>query len=117
MKLYMKVSLIILAFLPFFFHSQPSYAADVNEATQTLTQVLCNVIGVVQGNVGKTISIIIVISLAIGLFLGKVTWGVAVAMGIGILFGANTMVVFLADAGPGASDSDACESKQPQDPN
>ena len=72
---------------------------SVDSASEGITNVLCHVIDVIQGNTGKSISILVIISLAIGLFLGKVTWGVAiaVAVGMGVLFGANTLVGYLAD--------------------
>ena len=68
------------------------------------TSVLCNVIKIAQGNVGKTISILVIISIAIGLFLGKITWGVAIAVsvGLGVLFGANSVVEFIASGKGGA---------------
>ena len=73
--------------------------SSVDSASQGITNVLCHVIEVIQGNTGKSISILVIISLAIGLFLGKVTWGVAiaVAVGMGVLFGANQLVGYLAD--------------------
>jgi type IV secretion system protein VirB2 len=73
--------------------------SSVDSASEGITNVLCHVINIIQGNTGKSISILVIISLAIGLFLGKVTWGVAiaVAVGMGVLFGANTLVGYLAD--------------------
>lgn len=59
-----------------------------------ITNILCNVTNVITGGVGRTIAILIVVSLAIALFLGKVTWGmaIAVAVGMGVLFGAKDLV-------------------------
>ena len=72
----------------------PAVATD---AGQGIANVLCNVIQVAQGATGKTIATLVIISMAIGLFLGKITWGVAiaVAVGMGVLFGANTVVSFV----------------------
>ena len=61
-------------------------------ASDAITKVLCNAINQLTGTVGKSIASLIVISLAIALFLGKVTWGIAVAVGMGILFGATGVV-------------------------
>lgn len=63
---------------------------DNNMAENEITKVLCAVINLIIGPVGRSIAILIVISLAIALFLGKVTWGlaIAVAVGMGLLFGA-----------------------------
>lgn len=64
--------------------------ADSND----IITILCNVIKFITGGIGKTIAIIILISLAISMFLGKVSWGmaIAVAVGMGILFGAPTVI-------------------------
>ena len=80
---------------------QPSLAIaagdKVTEASESVTNVICRAIKIVQGPTGKTLAILVIISLAIGLFLGKITWGVAiaVAVGMGILFGANTVVGYI----------------------
>jgi type IV secretion system protein VirB2 len=84
-----------------------------DDGTSGLTQVLCHVIGIAQGSTGKTIAILVVISMAMGLFLGKITWGVAiaVAVGMGVLFGANTMVGFISSTGTAtAAPSDPCKT-------
>lgn len=74
--------------------------ADGNTTTGNTTQItniLCAAIGQITGPVGRTISVLVVISLALGLFVGKVTWGLAIAtaVGMGILFGANDVVSIL----------------------
>ena len=97
-----------------------SYAADddkgggggkTTDAGAGIANVLCNVIHVAQGATGKTIATLVIISMAIGLFLGKITWGVAiaVAVGMGVLFGANTLVGFLSNTTDGGGTvSDVC---------
>ena len=77
---------------------------DSDDPGSQIADVLCNVIKIAQGNVGKTISILVIISIAIGLFLGKITWGVAIAVsvGLGVLFGANSVVEFIASGKSGA---------------
>jgi type IV secretion system protein VirB2 len=84
----------------------------LDDATANLTQVLCNVINVIQGTTGKTICIIVIITLSIGLFLGKVTWGVAiaVAVGMGVLFGAGQLVGYLAHNQTDTSTANPCEA-------
>ncbi len=59
--------------------------------------VICNAVQELTGPIGRAIAVLIVISLAIALFLGKVTWGlaIAVAVGLGVLFGAPTVVALL----------------------
>ena len=83
---------------------------DPTDAGAGIAQVLCNVIKVAQGATGKTIATLVIISMAIGLFLGKITWGVAiaVAVGMGVLFGANTLVGFLSNTSGGGAVTDVC---------
>lgn len=79
----------------------------VSGASKTTTDVICRGIKIIQGPTGKTIAILVTISLAIGLFLGKITWGVAiaVAVGMGVLFGANTVVGYISgEAGDPCAD-------------
>lgn len=104
-----------------FFNTNISMAVDPDPAGKDSTDpgsqiadVLCNVIKIAQGNVGKTISILVIISIAIGLFLGKITWGVAIAVsvGLGVLFGANSVVDFIASGSEQKGGSGPC----PKDP-
>jgi type IV secretory pathway VirB2 component (pilin) len=74
-----------------------------NTATTTNTKIsniICNAVNQLTGPIGRAIAILIIISLAISLFLGKVSWGmaIAVAVGMGILFGAKGVVNLLAPA-------------------
>ncbi len=72
--------------------------AELPQAQNTqITNILCNAVNQLTGNIGRSIAILIVISLAISLFLGKVSWGmaIAVAVGMGILFGAKDVVQLL----------------------
>lgn len=73
---------------------------DGGDGGDMIVQTLCHVINVIDGNVGRAIAIIIVLSLAISLFLGKVTWGtaIAIAVGLGVLFGAPTFVSAVTNA-------------------
>src|SRR4051812_2508355 len=59
-----------------------------------ISNILCKGTNQITGTIGRAIAILIVISLAIALFLGKVTWGmaIAVAVGMGLLFGARDVV-------------------------
>ena len=77
----------------------PIYSASAQtktEATQ-ISNIICNAVNQLTGTIGRSIAILIIISLAISLFLGKVSWGmaIAVAVGMGILFGAKDVVKLL----------------------
>jgi len=92
----------------------PQTPADAADAGQGIANVLCNVIQVAQGATGKTIATLVIISMAIGLFLGKITWGVAiaVAVGMGVLFGANTVVSFISSP-DGKGTGSVCPNNKP----
>lgn len=53
--------------------------------------VLCGIIEIVYGNLGRALATLAVISLGVGAMIGKVSWGLAitVATGIGVVFGAG----------------------------
>ncbi len=72
---------------------QQSNALTASEGGQ-ITEILCRVNKVISGNAGRAIAVLVILSLAIALFLGKVSWGmaIAVAVGMGILFGAPGLV-------------------------
>ncbi len=67
-------------------------SADANQ--NTFVSVMCNVLKIVTGNGGKAFAAFAIISVGIGFFTGKVSWGlmIGVAMGIAAMFGAPTIV-------------------------
>lgn len=71
-------------------------------AATTVTNVMCLATNQLTGPVGRVIAVVVIASLAISLFLGKVSWGLAIAtmVGMGILFGATSVVNLLS---PGTS--------------
>jgi type IV secretion system protein VirB2 len=72
----------------------PTPAAAANEDFGNIGANLCTIVRAVTGRVGRAIATIAVIFLGFGAFFGKVTWGLAVAVAIGIfaIFGAATIV-------------------------
>ena len=80
------------------FESVAQSTTTQQQAEQSkITAVICKAIEQLTGPIGRAIAVLIIISLAIALFLGKVTWGlaIAVAVGLGILFGASNVVAIL----------------------
>jgi type IV secretory pathway VirB2 component (pilin) len=67
----------------------------------TLDTLFCNVIGWFNGPIGKGIATIALIVVGVGALMGKVSWGMAIIVGIGvaIIFGATTLVDALGGAG------------------
>ena len=76
--------------------SEVAYADAVATTTSGggIETVLCNVVKQLQGGIGKAIATIAIIVLGIGLFMGKLSWPLAVvtAIGIGMIFGAASIV-------------------------
>ena len=74
--------------------AQASYASDSLVNTNVLVDVMCNVLRIVTGNGGKAFAAFAILSVGIGFFTGKVSWGlmIGVAAGIAAMFGANSIV-------------------------
>ncbi|MDG1285938.1 MAG: TrbC/VirB2 family protein [Rickettsiales bacterium] len=68
-------------------------ATDMGKGT-ALDNVLCNIVSFFTGAVGKGIATIALIIIGIGALMGKISWGMAliVALGIALVFGATTLV-------------------------
>lgn len=69
-------------------------ASDAMVNTNVLVDVMCNVLRIVTGSGGKAFAAFAILSVGIGFFTGKVSWGlmIGVAAGIAAMFGANTIV-------------------------
>ena len=61
---------------------------------QTIADVLCKVVGWFTGNVGKGIATLAIIIIGVGALMGKVSWGMAIIVGVGVavIFGASQIV-------------------------
>ena len=59
-----------------------------------ISDVLCSAINLVQGPIGSGLATLAIIVIGMGALMGKVSWGMAiiVGIGIGIIFGAPTIV-------------------------
>ncbi len=76
-------------------HAQNSGSnVSSNANNNVLVNTMCNALQLVTGNAGKAFAAFAIISLGIGFFTGKVSWGlmIGVAMGIAAMFGAPTIV-------------------------
>ena len=86
---------LIIFILVFQYESNAAYTAVTpNISSNSLTDVMCNVYRLVTGNAGKAFAAFAIISVGIGFFTGKVSWGlmVGVAAGIAAMFGAPNIV-------------------------
>ncbi len=74
-------------------HAAGTVTTDDNAFEDTM----CKALGLVTGNAGKAFAAFAIISLGIGFFTGKISWGlmIGVAMGIAAMFGAPSIVALL----------------------
>ena len=72
----------------------PESALASSANVKIFARTICNVIAVLQGDVVRAIAAFGVIFLGFSLFLGKITWGVALAIGVGLgaVLGAEQIV-------------------------
>ena len=59
-----------------------------------MDSILCGGYSIFRGPLGKALAVFSIVALGVGLFMGKITWGLvfAVALGIGAVFGAPKIV-------------------------
>jgi len=72
--------------------AQTSISNDAN--SNVLVNTICNALKIITGNAGKAFAAFAIISVGIGFFTGKVSWGlmIGVAAGIAAMFGAPSIV-------------------------
>lgn len=70
----------------------------------TIAGTICQVIGELRGPIARGLAAIAIIFLGFSLFLGKISWGIALALaiGIGAVFGAPEIVKLLGDGSNGS---------------
>lgn len=85
--------------------SIPSVPVAGGEGVSPMAIVLCRVVGMILDDVGRGLATLAVIVVGIGAMLGKVSWGMAmtVAVGIAVVFGAPALVGMLGVQGGGCS--------------
>lgn len=95
---------MFFAFVCVLMTNQEAFATNSPDA---ISQVLCNVVTQLQGGIGKGIATIAIIVLGIGLFLGKLSWplAIATALGIGLIFGAAGIVGWISSGANSANDT------------
>lgn len=71
--------------------------ASSDAGPSALSNVLCNVVGWFTGTIGAGIATLAIIVIGIGALMGKVSWGMAiiVGLGVGVVFGAPSIVAAL----------------------
>ena len=83
---------VMLAALLLMLMMQASYATNT-----PMGNVLCNIVFMVYGNLGRGLACLAVIIIGVGATLGKTSWGLAMTVGVGIavIFNAEAVVGYL----------------------
>ena len=83
--------------------SDAAFAADAAAANNNnvVGATLCRLVSNLTGGIARGIATIAIFSVGVGLFLGKLNWGIAAATaaGVGIIFSAPKLVAFLSGSG------------------
>jgi type IV secretory pathway VirB2 component (pilin) len=68
---------------------------------------LCNMIAVLNGPVGKGVATVAIFFVGVALFMGKMSWSVALAVGLGVaaIFGAESIIETIS---PDAASAGSC---------
>lgn len=88
----------------------PDLALAANASDTPMGNVLCTVKNWFTGNTGKGLATIAITVIGIGALLGKVSWGMAIIVGIGvaIVFGAAGIVDTMGAGGGSNTTSTTC---------
>lgn len=74
--------------------SSDALASTATAEKNVLVTTMCNALSIITGSAGKAFAAFAIISVGIGFFTGKVSWGlmIGVAAGIAAMFGAPSIV-------------------------
>jgi len=99
-KAYWQASLLVV--LSAFVIMLPELALATAPAPAGLDSMFCTVAGWFQGSTGKGLATIAITIVGIGALLGKVSWGMAMIVGVGVavIFGAASIVETLGVKAP-----------------
>ena len=78
------------------------YILSVSQANAAMASVICTLVNIVQGTLGNAAATMGVLAVAIGATLGKMSWGLAitVAVGISLIFQAGAYAGYFGIANP-----------------
>ena len=88
------MSFCLALFAVYAFMLLPVDALAAAKEPTALSDVLCDVVAWFTGSVGAGIATLAIIVIGLGALMGKVSWGMAiiVGLGVGVIFGADTIV-------------------------
>ncbi len=85
----------------------PDMAMASASGNNAIQDVFCNLVILLTGTTGKAIATVAVIAVGVGALLGKISWGMALIVGLGIalIFGAASIVTALGGTSTGCGSS------------
>jgi len=92
------VTITFLAVALMILMTNPAYATNT-----PMGDVLCDIVEMVYGNLGRGLATLAVVIIGVGATLGKTSWGLAltVAVGIAVIFNAHKVVGYLGNGAQG----------------
>ena len=93
---YYRIMFFLLFTSIIIFSSEVVFAGD-----DVIGDTLCKLVKNLSGGIARSIATIAIFAVGIGLFMGKINWGVGAATtgGVAIVFGAEKLAKWLAPAG------------------
>lgn len=93
-----RLFLVFAAFAVILTSSEAAFAATApNPADDVIGNTLCRLVANLSGGIARGIATMAIFAVGVGLFLGKLNWGIAAATaaGVGVIFAAPKLVGFL----------------------
>ncbi len=89
-----QISLMVMLSAIVIMMPDMAFAAAATGNDTVIGNMLCTVVGWFTGNAGKGLATLAIIVIGVGALMGKVSWGMAIIVGLGIalIFGAAAMV-------------------------
>lgn len=96
---------MLIAFLLISNYELALAATAPTAASDPIGYQLCKVVAIMSNSTAKAIAIVALLAVGVGLFMGKVNWGVALttAVGVIVMFGAPALIGFLGGTGADAT--------------
>ena len=81
----------------------PDMAFALTSTDTVIGTMMCTVVGWFLGSAGQGLATLAIIVIGVGALMGKVSWGMAIIVGLGIslIFGASALVTSLGSTGTG----------------
>ncbi len=92
-----NVFFLLFVVLLYYFAPHIADASDSAGGNNVISTGICNVVRYLTGPIGQSVSTVAVVFIGVGIFLGKVSWGLALGTTVGMtmVFGAENVVTLI----------------------